>query len=168
MNTSNSLARQLTSMLSGVGFPPPPIVAPSMALGPQEDHVCDGPDPFDLLQVAVLVKYGGTLREACAKFVAESTEICKAVFSDVEKPTFQDKLDALKETVAEETFNRLLANPDVERMASRAYTRKRNTRRQEALAKLTAMFNGAICPEMMDYIMSELAEEDDPVTAIAG
>lgn len=120
-----------------------------------------------LLRVAILVKYGGTIEEAAFKF----EEAIDAIYTkhnadDESEPTLAAKLDALKASVGEETFNKLLANPEIERMAGRAYRKTLESRIDAAVDEILALFNGAIRAEDMFACLAVLTESEDPIRDI--
>lgn len=128
-----------------------------------------GSDPFDLLRVAITVKYGGNIREAAFKFTEEAEAILLkyGVNADAPAPALADKLEALKAAVGEATYDKLLVNPEVERMAMRAYRKASEVRSAKALDEIAALFNGALQPEELAYTLSELSESPDPIALLA-
>lgn len=128
-----------------------------------------GTDPFALVKVAILVKYGGTIKEAAYKFTTDVESILdKHGVNQDEEPSLTTKLEALKAEVGEETYNKLLANPEVEKMASRAYRRSTEGKSDTALAEVSALLNDAIPVEQLAFVLSELSEDADPIATLAG
>lgn len=153
------LARALAS--SPIGLPVRPLPQPDLG------QMCH--DPFALLRVALVVKYGGNLSEAANKFIEESEVVlnrCGVDFKDSE-PTLTEKLDALKASVGDETFQKLLANPEVESMASRAYRKARGAKSDKALIEISTLFNDAIPVDQLASILDELSQSADPITELA-
>jgi len=126
-------------------------------------------EPFALVKVAILTKYGPNLREAGFKFVEEAEGILKrhGVNAEAPAPTLDEKLDSLKASVGDTTFDKLLANPEVERMANRAHRKVTEARNSQALDEIAALFNGAIEPEDLAYVLGALSESVDPVAMLA-
>ncbi|MGV0949324.1 MAG: hypothetical protein ACOYB3_01535 [Azonexus sp.] len=142
--------------------------APSPDLNPPGRCTC-GTDPFDLVRVAVVVKYGGSVQEAAFKFVEEAETILKkyGVGGEAPEPTLATKLDALKAAVGEDTYGKLLANPEVERIASRAFRKVNEVKSDEALTEISAILNDAIEPEALAFVLSQLSLDEDPVGLLA-
>jgi len=141
---------------------------PAPELNPPGRCTC-GTDPYALLRVAIVVKYGGSVQEAAFKFVEEAEAILKkyGVGEEAQEPTLAAKLDALKAAVGDETYNKLLANPEVERMAARAFRKVNETKSDEAITEISAILNDAIEPEALAFVLSELSQDEDPVGMLA-
>ena len=120
---------------------------------------------FETLKVALIVKYGPNVRESAFKFVEEVEAIMAKYAAKTGKntPTLPQRLDALKESVGEETYNKLLVNPEIERMAARAYRRANEARSAQALNEISALFNNAIGIEELAYLLNALSNAPDPV-----
>jgi hypothetical protein len=147
---------------------------PAELPGPEqaEGCVCDcGTDLLDLLLVACVTKYGGCDKEAAFKFVSEAEAILVKYKADLGNtrtwPTLPEKLDALKAQVGEETYNKLLVNPDIERIAGKAARSVLRQRAETALAEIVALFNGAISMGDMALIMREIVQAVDAVALIS-
>jgi len=127
--------------------------------------VFDDPDQFETLKVALIVKYGPNVRESAFKFVEEVEAIMAkhAAKTGGNTSTLPQRLDALKESVGEETYNKLLVNPEIERMAARAYRRANEARSSQALNEISALFNNAIGIEELAYLLNALSNVPDPV-----
>ena len=122
-----------------------------------------------LLKVAIVVKYGSNIRESAFKFVEEAEAILTkfGVNADAPAPSLSEKLEALKASVGEATFDKLLVNPEVERMAMRAFRKSNEVKSAKALDEIAALFNGAIDPEDLDLVIRDLSEAVDPVAMLS-
>lgn len=126
-----------------------------------------GPDPYYILKVAIIIKYGPNIRESAFKFVEETEAIFKKHGVNDEPPSISDKLEALKASVGEAMFEKLLSNPEVERMASRAYRRADEVKCDAALSEISALFNDAVDTEILTGVLGGLSEALDPVAVLA-
>lgn len=79
------------------------------------------------------------------------------------EPTLQQKLDALKATVDATTFEKLLANPEVERMATRAFNKANEGKSDQALDEIAALFNNALPTSVLACALAELSATADSV-----
>ena len=144
----------------------------SLALnGAQNERPMAEEDPFfpfnavELLQIAVIVRYGPNRTEAAFKFIEEASVImAKHGLSESDKPpTLQQKLAALKDSVGEEMFNRLLANPDVERLGGIALRMSADRKANEALNEVSALFNHSIEPNVLSLALKIVSSQEDQV-----
>lgn len=159
-----SLERALGGPLIPIGSTPR---IPANML-PEASHCTCGTDPFALVKVAIVVKYGGSVKEAAFKFNSDVDAILdKHGVGKDEEPSLTTKLEALKAEVGEETYNKLLANPEVEKMASRAYRRSTEGRNEAAITEIAALLNNAIPEEQLAFVLSELSEDADPIATLA-
>lgn len=154
------LTNQLSAALNGAQEDPRPIA--------EEDPFF----PFnavELLQIAVIVKYGPNRMEAAFKFIEETSAImAKHGLSEADKPpTLPQKLAALKDSVGEEMFNRLLANPEVERMGARALRSSTDRKANEALNEVSALFNHSLDPNVLSLALKIVSSQEDQVGFLA-
>lgn len=143
--------------------PTPSGMALPEAPAPQR---CGCSSPLAFLRVAVIAKYGGKPEEAAFKFLEDVAAIqAKNNLADTE-PTLTEKLDALKAEVGAETYEKLLANPEVERMASRAFRRTQDTRIENVTAQISALLNNALDESDIIEAQVALSQAEDEVAAI--
>jgi len=123
----------------------------------------------DLLQLAVIVKYGPNNMESAFKFIEESSAIITkyGLSENAPPPSLQQKLDALKANVGEENFKLLLANPEVERMGARALRKDAEAKTNLALKEISALFNHAIDPYVLSMALRQVSIQEDQVGFLA-
>jgi hypothetical protein len=161
---NSELVRQMVRAIATA----PASVLPLSELQPQLSGGC-ACDPTAKLKVACLVKYGGSIGEAAFKFVEESGAILKkyGVSTDDTEPGLSDKLEALKAAVGPENFEKLLANPDIDRLSTRAFRADYGRREATALQEVCALFNNAISADEMEFCLEMLADSSDSVSTLA-
>lgn len=159
------LSAPRNGMVLGSGFKPlgedspkPSSEAPSGS--------CECARPLQLLRAAVIAKYGGTPEEAAFKFLQDVAAITPNSVGGAE-PTLAQKLEALKAEVGEATYEKLLQNADIERLASRAYRRTADFNAEKIVEGISKLLNGAL--DTVDIIEAQLAllSAEDEIEAIA-
>lgn len=115
-----------------------------------------------LLKVAVIAKFGGTPIEAAESFLKEVEVIlAKNGLKDAAEPTestLRERLDALRSDVGEADYRTLLSNPDVERIAARAYRKQSDRIVSKTFTDIAGVINNAMDESELAMAMSIMYE----------
>lgn len=123
------------------------FTAQSLTQGCQVDPVTQR------IVTAAVVKFGGegrTRQEALTQFCVE---LGKAIGEPVEIE-FRTKLESLRKSVGDDTFNKMLANPRIEALAESAWREEQEKVEGDKLGSFFSQFNGALTPQDIEHFMT--------------